>query len=546
MRTKHDPADIASSPLPLTIGGLFERAASLYSDRPAIIDQRSVLTYGELNKLRLRAAKAFFACGVMKGENVAVWAPNMSEYIVAAAGMQSIGAVLVPINTRFKTAETQYILNKGEIKTIVTVEEFQNNNYVEMLLQAELPQLERIILLRGNHNNAETWDDFLQKGDLVENTDGSRFKEEFNRRVTEVCPDDILDMMFTSGTTGMLKAARFTHRQSIETYDDFSTRMGDINEKDKYLIVNPFFHTFGYKAGWLSCVMRGTCIYPLEIFEPVEVMRLIDTEKITIFPGPPTIFSTLISHPDRKKFDLDSLRVSLTGATVIPVELIRDMFEELKIDIVVSAYGMTEACGLISTTLANDSPDLIANTVGTSVKSLTVKCIDSSGKEVETGREGELVIRGPNVMTGYFNDIVANSESFTEEGYLRTGDLGSIDENGYIRITGRIKDIYIVGGFNCYPAEIEQILKRMGGIDQVAVVGVPDERMGEVGKAYIIRSPGTNITPLDVHAWAKKEMANFKVPRYVEFVDSFPLNASFKVLKNKLREMHNPNDEKME
>lgn len=526
-----------SDDLPLTVGGLFERAAALFGDRPAVRDTQGTISFIELDASRRRAAQAFFAAGVQKGDSVAVWAPNLAEYIVAVAGLQSIGAVLIPLNTRFKTTEVEYILRKSQATVVLTLEEFAGNRYVEMLRCTKL-QFRKIILFRGEVDGAQKWEEFLADGDAQAAAGGPEFVARLKQRMQEVGPDDIHDMMFTSGTTGMPKAARFTHRQSIETFDIFATRMGNLNEEDRYLIINPFFHTFGYKAGWLCCVMRGACIYPIESFNVDEVMRCIETERITVLPGPPTIFASMLSHPKRHEYDLSSIRVSLTGATMIPAELIRQMSTELKIDVILSAYGTTECCGLVSTTLIDDPLELISRTAGVAIDNLHVKVIDANGRELGPDQPGELVVRGPNVLSEYFEDLAGTTEAFTQDGFFRTGDIGSIDAAGYISITGRLKDMYIVGGFNCYPSEIEHILRQMEGVDQVSVIGVPDKRLGEVGKAYIIRQRGSVISARDVVEWATAHMANFKVPRYVEFIESFPLNASLKVMKTSLREMH--------
>ncbi len=535
-----------TGPLPLTVGALFERAAKIFADRPAILDHQRQWSFLELDAQRLQAARAFFAAGVQKGDSVAVWAPNLAEYVVAVAGLQSIGAVLIPLNTRFKTAEVQYILGKSRAVIVLTLEEFAGNRYVDMLRAADLPALQKTILLRGQADGTQAWADFLAAGAAAAAAGGEAFAQQLALRMREVGPDDIHDMMFTSGTTGSPKAVRFTHRQSIECYDEFSTRMGALNEHDRYLVINPFFHTFGYKAGWLSCVMRGACIHPVESFDAEEVMRRIQAERITVLPGPPTIFSSILAHPRRHLYDLSSLRVSLTGATMIPIELIRQMSTELKIDIIESAYGLTETCGLVSTTLPEDPLELVAHTVGTAIRGMHVKCIDAQGQDLGPDAPGEIVLRGKAVLHEYVDDPDGTAAAFTADGYFRTGDLGTIDAQGNIRITGRLKDVYIVGGFNCYPAEIEHMLRQMEGIDQVAVIGVPDERLGEVGKACIIRQRGATLTAQDVVAWAGRTMANFKVPRYVAFMDSFPLNASLKVLKTQLRDMHDPRSERVE
>ncbi|MDG2411868.1 MAG: AMP-binding protein, partial [Halioglobus sp.] len=294
---------------------------------------------------------------------------------------------------------------------------------------------------------------------------------------------------------------------------------------------NPFFHSFGYKAGWLAAIIRGAHILPVLSFNLDAVMAQIAKDKISMIPGPPTIYQSLLAHPQRGEYDLSSLRLAVTGAAPVPVELVRQMREELGFEIVVTAYGLTETCGVVSICRPDDSAERISHTSGRAMDGVEVKLVDSRGKGVADGSVGEILVRGFNVMQGYFNDAQATAEALTDDGWLSTGDVGEMDESGYVRITGRIKEMFIVGGFNCYPAEIENTLCDMPGVARAAVIGVPDDRMGEVARAFLVGDAGVQLDEASVVAWARDNMANYKVPRTVVFLDELPMNAGGKVDK---------------
>jgi acyl-CoA synthetase (AMP-forming)/AMP-acid ligase II len=301
-------------------------------------------------------------------------------------------------------------------------------------------------------------------------------------------------------------------------------------------VIGPFFHTFGYKGGWLACLMRGATILPQMVFDVAEVMQRIQDEKITALPGAPTIYQSILAHPDREKYDLSSLRLAVTGAAAVPVELVHQMNDVLGFETVLTAYGLTECCGVVTCCHEGDPPEVIAGTSGRPVPGVEVRLVDAEGKDVPTGEPGEIWVRGYNVMKGYFDDPEQTAEAIDADGWLHTGDVGVMDADGNLDITDRIKDMFIIGGFNVYPAEVENILYGSGRFQQVAVIGVPDERMGEVGMAFVIPATGETVTPDEVIAWSRENMANYKVPRYVEVVDALPTNATGKVLKYELRE----------
>ena len=514
---------MSDHPLPQTMPRLLAQAAAVHGERPYIRDGERSMDFLQLDASRRRVARAMLAHGVRHGDRVAIWAPNRLEWILAATGAQSIGAIMVPLNTRLKGAEAAYILNRSGARVLFTVAGFAGNDYPAMLAEQSLPALERTVLL-----GEAGWEDFLAAADAVE-------AAALEAAEAAVKPDDTLDLMFTSGTTGKPKGVMTSHGQNIRVFDTWSRTVG-LQAEDNYLVINPFFHTFGYKAGWLASLIRGARIFPVPAFDVLEVLRCIQFDRITMLPGPPTVYQTLLAHPDRASYDLSSLRLAVTGAASVPVELIRRMRSELGFQTVLTAYGLTETCGVVTITAASDEPELIATTAGRAMPGVEVECVSPSGQVVPPGEPGEVRVRGYNVMQGYFDDPAATAETITPEGWLMTGDIGVMNEAGYLRITDRIKDMFIVGGFNVYPAEIENLLCSLNGVAQAAVIGVPDERMGEIAKAFIVRRPGSELSAEDVIAWSRRNMANYKVPRSVEFLDALPLNAAGKVLKTALRE----------
>jgi len=511
-----------------TIPRMVEAAARRFGPQPALEDDGLVLSFEDLAAAAFRACRAFVTAGVMPGDRVAIWAPNCWEWVVAAIGLQSAGAVLVPLNTRMKGGEAGYVLRKSGAKLLCTVDGFLDTDYVGSLAGEALPDLERTVLLRGSVPGCEGWDAFLALADQTREADA-------RERAAAVGEDDLSDMLFTSGTTGKPKGVITAHGQNLRVFAAWSEGVG-LREGDRYLIVNPFFHSFGYKAGWLACLMQGATALPHAVFDAREVLARVAKERVSVLPGAPTLYQSLLTCPDRQRFDLSSLRLAVTGAASIPVELIHRMRDELGFDRVITAYGLTEACGTVSMCVEGDDPVTIATTSGRAIPGIEVRCVGRDGNEVARGEPGEIVVRGYNVMRGYFDDPEATREAIDAEGWLHTGDIAVMDERGNLRITDRLKDMFICGGFNCYPAEIENLLFRHEEIAQAAVVGIPDERMGEVGMAFVVPVPGSSPTPDAIIAWCREHMSNYKVPRRVEIVDELPLNASGKVTKFVLRE----------
>ena len=511
-----------------TIPALLRAAASRFGERAAVEDGDVRLSFAGLEGAALRASRAFLAAGVEPGDRVAIWAPNIHEWILAALGLQGVGGVLVPINTRWKGAEAAYVLRKCRARLLCTVGEFLGVRYPALLANQALPALEAIVCLRGKAADTHGWQEFLARGDAVP-------EARARARADAVSEGALSDLLFTSGTTGRPKGVMTTHAQNLRAFAAWSELVG-LREGDRYLVVNPFFHAFGYKAGWLASLLRGATVLPHAVFDVPAVLERVGRERVSVLPGPPALYQSILAHPDRARYDLSALRLAVTGAAAIPVELIHRMRRELGFETIITGYGLTECCGIVSMCRYDDAPETIATTSGRAIPETEVRCVDREGTETPRGEPGEVVVRGYQVMQGYFEDEEETRKSIDAEGWLHTGDVAVMDERGYLRITDRIKDMFITGGFNCYPAEIENLLYGHGGIAQAAVIGIPDERLGEVGKAFIVPAPGATLTPAAVIAWCREQMANYKVPRAVEIVDALPVNASGKVMKFVLRE----------
>ncbi|GAP50870.1 FadD3 family acyl-CoA ligase [Streptomyces azureus] len=528
-----------------SIPGLVRTAAERYADAEAVVEGRTRITYAELGARVERAAAACLAHGVRPGDRVGIWAPNTLDWIVSALGAVSAGAVLVPLNTRFKGAEAADVLRRSGARLLFVTGTFLGTSYVASLRRAAgqglgsvreaagplpgLPALEQVVVLSDDAPaDFLTWKDFLASGEAVGTA-------QVRARADAVDGSRPSDIVFTSGTTGRPKGAVITHAQTLRAYDIWSDLAG-LTRGDRYLIVNPFFHTFGYKAGVIACLTRGATMIPQPVFNVNTVLANIAAERVSVLPGPPTLLQSLLDHPARDAHDLSALRLMVTGAAVVPLRLVERLRGELGVDTVLTAYGLSEAGGIVTMCRRGDDPAVIASTSGRAIPGTEVRVANSRGEPLETGTPGEVLVRGFSVMTGYYEDEAATAEVLSEDGWLRTGDVGVLDAAGNLRITDRLKDMFIVGGFNAYPAEIEQLLGLHPDVADVAVIGVPDARLGEAGKAYVVRRPGALLTADDLIAWSRREMANYKVPRTVEFVAELPRNASGKVVKGALRD----------
>jgi acyl-CoA synthetase (AMP-forming)/AMP-acid ligase II len=526
-----------------TLPAVLAEAVERHADRTAVIDGETRLTYTELGAEVDRLQRALIAAGVERGDRVCIWSPNTYHWIVAAVALHSAGAVLVTLNTRFTGQEAFDILERTATRVLFLPDRFLGNDYLETLRAAPsatgegspvpgLPALEQVVRvpIEGGREPAEpgvsTWEELRARAGEVDDATAAARRE-------AVGPEDISDILFTSGTTGRPKGAMSAQRQTLAVAEAWAD-CAEVSDSDVYMIIAPFFHTFGYKAGWVVCLLRGATMLPVITFDLDAVVDTIERDKVTIVPGPPTIFQTLLAYPGREARDLSSLRLAVTGSAVVPVTLVERMQSELDFELVITAYGLSEAV-VVTMCRSGDDPATIAHTSGAPTAEFEVRIVGDDGAVLPAGESGEIQLRGPNVMLGYLDDPEATRKAIEPDGWFHTGDVGHLDDRDYLTITDRLKDMLTVGGFNVYPAEVENAILGLDGVVECAVVGAPDERLGEVGRAYIVGKPGHTLEPEAVIAACRERLANFKVPRAVEIVDDLPHNAAGKVLKTELR-----------
>ena len=471
-----------------TIPEMVLSAADRFGDAEAVVDGPLRFTFVEIVERIRCAAGAFADLGVAKGDRVAIWAPNSAEWIIAAFGLLTAGGVLVPVNTRFKTEEAGDIVGRSGAEAVLVQKGFLGQDYTA-------PAGTPVIDLKS---------EFLSSGSPCERT---------------VSGTDIADVIFTSGTTGRPKGAMMNHQQTLRMYEEWAT-LADLREGDRYLQINPYFHTFGLKAGLITSFLRGATMLPVAVFDVDTVVDLIERERITMLPGPPTLYHSLLTVRDKAR--LSTLRAGVTGAADIPVELVRRIHGELPFQTLMTGYGLTEA-GNVTLSRPGDSFEEVATTAG----------LPCEGVEVRIADDGEVLVRGYGVMQGYLDEPEATARAIDDDGWLHTGDLGNFDDAGRLRVVGRKKDMFIVGGFNAYPAEIEGFLLEHPAVAQAAVIGIPDDRLGQVGKAFVVAK--TKVSEDELLVWCRERMAGFKAPRSIEFLDELPLNATGKVMKDQLR-----------
>ncbi len=507
----------------LTIPHLALAAAEQWPNAEAVVEGDTRITFAELTEAMRRVAAGFIAAGLEKGERVALWAENSVDWIVACLGLQAAGGVLVPLNTRYRAGEAADIVRRSGTSYAVASSEFLGYRYADQLREADAPGL-RCVLELGTPG----WDEFL--------ADGEGHETEVEARLSALKPGDLVDILFTSGTTGAPKGVMATHEQNVRTARLWA-KATTIGEGDRFCILWPFFHCSGYKAGWVVNLAVGATTLPLAQLDVGELTDLVEKEKVTFLPGPPTLFQTLLADPDFNRDKVSSLRVSITGAASVPPQMITDMREVLGIPVVLTGYGLTEACGTLTMTAPSDPPEIVVRSCGKAIDGVELKLVNSDGAPVPTGEPGRIFARGYNVMLGYLDDPAATAEAIDGDGWLDTGDIGVMDAQGYLAITDRSKDMFITGGFNCYPAEIEAMLLEHPAVGSVAVKGLPDDRMGEVCAAWIVPASGVQPDKAGIVAWSRDRMANFKVPRKIAFVEGLPRNATGKVQKFLLPEI---------
>ncbi len=507
---------------PRTTPAVLDRMARELGDHDALITADRTFTFAQLRDEVRRTAAAMIGLGVRAGDRVAIWSPNTWHWVVASLATHYAGAVVVPLNTRYTAEEAADILARTHAPLLIAMGRFLGADRVADLDRAALPDLRHIVRVPIEADDG-TWDEFI---------DGPAAPmSEVDDRAAALSAEDVSDILFTSGTTGRSKGVLCAHRQSLSASAAWAG-CGQLTSADRYLCINPFFHNFGFKAAILACLQTGATLIPQLTFDPEQAMRMVEQHRVTVLPGPPTIFQMLLDHPALRHHDLSSLRFAVTGAATVPVVLIERMQTELDFDIVLTAYGLTEGSGFGTMCRADDDAVTVATTCGRPIADFELR-IDATDHE----EAGEVLLRGPNVMLGYLDDPEATAAAIDTEGWLHTGDIGTVDAAGNLRITDRLKDMYICGGFNVYPAEVEQVLARLEGVADAAVIGVPDERLGEVGRAFIVRRHGSELDEPAVIEYTRKHLANFKTPRSVVFVAELPRNPGGKVVKPTLREM---------
>lgn len=509
----------------------FRDAVARFGSRIAVIgEDGTALRYAELDALRRQAARALLTLGVRAGDRVAIWAANGIEWIVAGLAIHSVGGAIVPINTRMKGEEAAYVLSKSGAGVLFCMGRFLGQDYPALLAPHRPATLAWIVVIGDRSqasNGSVAWSDFLARATHVT-------EAEVTAREGAVGADTAMDVLFTSGTTGLPKGVVTHHAQNLRAIREWSRCVGLV-PADRYLIVNPFFHSFGYKVGWLGGLIAGLTVLPHAVFDARAILKRIERDRVSVLPGPPTLFISLLDDPERIGADLSSLRATITGAAAIAPSLIERIRAELGFRVVLTGYGLTETCGIVSLCDADDDAETIALTSGKAIPGIELRCVDTSNRALPAGESGEIVVRGYNVMQGYLDDAAATRDTIDADGWLHTGDIGWVDARGYLRITDRLKDMYIAGGFNCYPAEIERVIAGHPAVAQVAVVGVPDARLGEVGRACVVLRPRQTLESEALIDWCRQRMANYKVPREVVVMAALPTNASGKVLKYRLR-----------
>ncbi|MGE0881401.1 MAG: AMP-binding protein [Acidimicrobiia bacterium] len=514
-----------------SVPAMVRASATRFGSRVAIIDGDERLTFTDVDRQMREVAKALIASGVEKGDRVAVWAPNSWRWIVAALGTLATGAWLVPVNTRFKGHEAAFSLGKTDAKVLFTVGDFVGNDYVAMLQHEDqsLSALKNVVFVDDSaRDGVVSWADFITRGAAIDDA-------VVDERIAAISPDDVSDVIFTSGTTGMPKGVMLRHGASMKAFIDHYNVGFELHEGDVALILSPFFHCFGYKAGWMLALAVGATSIPVAVFDPEKAMADVVEHGVTHLAGAPTFFVAMLNHPNRDKYHFTTVRKGLMSAAYVPAELFHRIVDEMGMQSAITGYGLTEAHALGSVSMPGDDPDYTAAWSGKVIPEIEVRIVDDEGNDVPLGERGELLIRGYVVMTGYYGDPEATASVIDTDGWLHTGDIAYMNDRGYIKIADRKKDMYIMGGFNVAPAEVEGVLTEWDKIAQAAVIGVPDDHFGEVGMAFVIPRVGVTLTPEEVVDYARSKLANFKVPRKVEIVDSLPLNATGKVLKNDLR-----------
>ncbi|KOP83986.1 AMP-binding protein [Cytobacillus solani] len=533
--------------LHFTVGKLLEEKAQLHPDHEAVVyaDRGLRLTYKQLDEYCRRAAKGLMKLGLEKGEHIAAWSTNTPEWLITQFATGQMGAVLVTVNTNYRTAELEYLLKQSDATTIILMEHYRDASYIDMLYEivpelktsepgrlqcSRLPFLKNVIVLGENrYPGTFSWEDILALGEAVPDN-------LLDERLNSLDPDDVINMQYTSGTTGFPKGVMLTHNNVVNNAFNIAHCMR-LTKDDRLCIPVPFFHCFGCVIGTLACVSVGATMVPIQEFNPKAVLQTVQDEKCTAIHGVPTMFISELNDPDFYQYDLSTLRTGVMAGSNCPIEVMKAVIEKMGVREITIAYGQTESSPVITQTRTDDPIELRVESVGKALPNVEVKVVEpGTGKEVSNGIQGELCSRGYQVMKGYYKNPGATKEAIDEDGWLHTGDLAVMDENGYCKITGRLKDMIIRGGENIYPREIEEFLYSHPSILDVQVVGVPDEIFGEEVVAWIILKEGKLATSEDIREYCKGKISRHKIPRHFEFTDAYPMTASGKIQKYRLRE----------
>ncbi|MBT0665527.1 AMP-binding protein [Geobacter pelophilus] len=534
--------------LEYTVGGLLDHIAARYPDNDALVYPERGLRYSyrEFNELCRQVAKGLLKLGIKKGDNIAIWAYNVPEWVVLMFAGAKIGAVLVTVNTAYKTAELEYILNQSDSTTLFMVKSWKDTDYVATLNEvvpelatsepgkldnAKVPFLKTVVFI-GDETPAGMLN-FARVAEMgKEVTDAELAAVE-----ATVDKHDTIQMQYTSGTTGFPKGVMLTSHNLVNN-GFFIGECMKFTDKDRLCIPVPFFHCFGSVLAVLASVSHGTAMVPVEIFDPLKVLQTIEKERCTAVHGVPTMFIAELEHPEFSKFDLSTLRTGIMAGSVCPIEVMKRAVKDMHLTEITSVYGQTESSPGITQTRTEDSIELRVSTVGRALPGAEVKIVDiENGATLPPGKQGELCARGYMVMKGYYKMPEETAKVIDSDGWLHTGDLAVMDENGYCKITGRIKQMIIRGGENIYPKEIEEFLYTHPKVSDVQIYGVPDRKYGEQVMAAIILKKGVEMTEDEVKEFCKGKIANYKIPKYVKFVDGYPMTASGKIQKFKLRDM---------
>ncbi len=514
-----------------TIGQLLEDKAEEHPDKEAVIFEDTRITYEELNEKAERLANFLMKRGIGRDDKVSIWLPNLPEWIIAWFAIPKIGAVVVPTDPWYKGGEIEYMFNDSDTKAVITTKEFGKYNFLEVLedKKSDLENLDTVVMIEGE---SEEFDSFTFD-QAYENGKDWEDDEDYLKRKRETEPDDVTFILYTSGTTGKPKGVMLSHHQIVKNAHD----QGEILKTggdDKLVIPVPFSHCFGNVMSITLMVVFGGTMIPLVEFEPHDALDLVEEEEATMIHGVPTMFIRELEVIKEEDYDTSSLRTGIMAGSSCPVETMKSVINDLGCNVLIT-YGLTEASPGVTMTRLDDSVEDRVETVGTVMPDQEIKIVDDTGEEVETGETGELLVKGYNVMKGYYNKPEATENSI-EDGWLHTGDLAERDERGYVKIVGRKKDMVIVGGLNVYPREIEEYLIENDEIQEVAVVGVPDEDLGEVVAAAVVPTENADLTKQDVVDSVYGEIASAKVPRYVSITEELPVSGRGKVQKFKLRD----------